>query len=71
MKGNKLRQHDSLVNTVFYVFSPQTPSLAFQSTVRSFPQVTPLFHKIILPEDLPQSYKTKNIQSEVWVPLTT
>ena len=71
MKGNKLRQHYSLVNTVFYVFSPQTPSLVVQSTVRSFPQVTPLFHKIILLEDLPQSYKTKNIQPEVWVPLTT
>ena len=61
MKGNKLRQHYSLVNTVFYVFSPQTPSLVVQSTVRSFPQVTPLFHKIIL-LDLPQSYKTENIQ---------
>ena len=58
MKGNKLRQHYSLVNTVFYVFSPQTPSLVVQSTVRSFPQVTPLFHKIML-LDLPQSYKTK------------
>ena len=58
MKGNKLRQHYSLVNTVFYVFSPQTPSLVVQSTVRSFPQVTPLFHKIIL-LDLPQSYKTE------------
>ena len=43
MKGNKLRQHYSLVNTVFYVFSPQTPSLGVLSTVRSFPQVTPLF----------------------------
>ena len=70
MKGNKLRQHYSLVNAVFYVFSPQTSSLVVQSTVRSFPQVTPLFHKIILLEDLPQSYKT-NIQPEVWVPLTT
>ena len=39
MKGNKLRQHYSLVNTVFYVFSPQTPSLVVQSTVRSFSQV--------------------------------
>ena len=44
IKGNKLRQH-SLVNTVvffffFYVFSPQTPFLVVQSTVRSFPQVT-------------------------------
>ena len=58
MKGNKLRQHYSLVNTVFYVFSPKTPSLVVQSTVRSFPQVTPLFHKIIL-LDLPQSYKTE------------
>ena len=58
IKGNKLRQHYSLVNTVFYVFSPQTPSLVVQSTVRSFPQVTPLFHKIIL-LDLPHSYKTK------------
>ena len=58
MKGNKLRQHYSLVNTVFYVFSPQTPSLVVQSAVRSFPQVTSLFHKIIL-LDLPQSYKTK------------
>ena len=41
-KGNKLRQH-SLVNTVVcfsYVFSPQTPFLVVQSTVRSFPQVT-------------------------------
>ena len=45
MKGNKLRQHYSLVNAVFYVFSPQTPSLVVQLTVRSFPQVTPLFHK--------------------------
>ena len=58
IKGNKLRQHYSLVNTVFCVFSPQTPSLVVQSTVRSFPQLTPLFHKIIL-LDLPQSYKTK------------
>ena len=58
IKGKKLRQHYSLVNTVFYVFSPQTPSLVVQSTVRLFPQVTPLFHKIIL-LDLPQSYKTK------------
>ena len=63
MKGNKLRQHYSLVNTLFYVFSPQTPSLVVQSTVRSFPQVTPLFHKII-PLDLPQSYKTENIQPD-------
>ena len=42
IKGNKLRQH-SLVNTVVcfsYVFSPQTPFLVVQSTVRSFPQVT-------------------------------
>ena len=58
MKGNKLHQHYSLVNTVFYIFSPQTPSLVVQSTVSSFPQITPLFHKIIL-LDLPQSYKTK------------
>ena len=57
MEGNKLGQHYSLVNTVFYVFFPQTPSLV-QSTVRSFPQVTPLFHKIIL-LDFPQNYKTE------------
>ena len=67
-KGNKLRQHYSLVNTVFYVFSPQTPSLVVQSTVRSFPQVTPLFHKIIL-LDLPQSYKTKEYLT--WSLITT
>ena len=29
-----------------------------------FPQVTPLFHRIILLEDLPQSYKTENIQAD-------
>ena len=63
MKGNKLRQHYSLVNRVFYVFSPQSPSLVVQSTVRSFPQVTPLFHKIILREDLPQSYKTWSLST--------
>ena len=63
MKGNKLCQHYSLVSTVFYVFSPQTPSLVVQSTVRSFPQVTQLFHKIIL-LDLPQRYKTENIQPD-------
>ena len=59
MKGNKPRQHYLIiVNTVFYgFFSPQTPSLVVQSTVRSFPQVTPLFHKLILLEDLPQSHK--------------
>ena len=42
IKGNKLRQR-SLVNTVVcfsYVFSPQTPFLVVQSTVRYFPQVT-------------------------------
>ena len=38
--------------------SPQTPSLVVQSTLRSSPQVTPLFHKIIL-LDLPQSFKTE------------
>ena len=71
MNGNKLRQYYLLVNTVFYgaffFFSlyPQTPSLVVQSTVRSFPQVTPLFHTLILQENLPQSYKTKNIQPEV------
>ena len=48
----------TLLTRFFYVFSPQTPSLVVQSTVRSFPQVTPLFHKIIL-LDLPQSYKTE------------
>ena len=47
IKGNKLRQH-SLVNTVVcfsYVFSPQTPFLVVQSTVRSFPQVTTIPQK--------------------------
>ena len=60
-KGNKLRQHYSLVNTVFYVFSPQTPSLVVQSTVRLFPQVTPLFHKIISASNsiIPQNNTTR------------
>ena len=42
IKGNKLRQHISQYSFggFFYVFSPQTPFLVVQSTVRSFPQVT-------------------------------
>ena len=64
IKGNKLCQHYSLVNTVwlgfFYVFSPQTPSLVVQSTVRLFPQVT------IIPQNNTTRFATELQDKEIF-----